>query len=351
MYLFDLGTIPWKKSMLIFHALARLEIESLVVVSPRTPFISIGYFQDLKQEVNLDYCNNESLPIFRREVGGGTVYLDRNQIFYHVIWNQNNDNFPKRIHDIYHELSIPPIETYEEFGVKTKFREVNDIVTTEGRKIAGLGGADIGNSMVFVGSMMLDFDYEKMVHAVKVPDEKFRDKIFKTMEENVTTLKRELGHIPIRSEVVDILIKKYEGRLGKLKPVKLTTEIVNKMEELAVQFNSNEYLFRRTPRIPMGVKIKEGVEILYGMHKAQGGLIKTAQEVQKKKLMDIGITGDFTLFPKKGLEGMENTLKNKERETEEILTRIEDFYDNNKIQTPGVKPKDFTKAIMEVNHD
>jgi lipoate-protein ligase A len=37
--------------------------------------------------------------------------------------------------------------------------------------------------MVFVGSIILDFDYERMTRAIKVPDEKFRDKVFKTMKE------------------------------------------------------------------------------------------------------------------------------------------------------------------------
>ena len=347
MYLFNLGEIPWDQSMLIFHALARLDIEALVIVSPKTPYISIGYFQDVKQEVSLEYCKKNNLPIIRREVGGGTVYLDRNQIFYHVIWNKDNSNFPKKISDIYHHLSTGAIETYDNFGIKTQFCEINDIVTSQGRKIAGLGGSDIYNSMVFVGSIILDFDYEKMVNAIKVPDEKFRDKIFKTMEENVTTMKKELGKIPSRTEIIKTLIQKYEGILGKLKPAELNNEIINKMKELYVSFNSPEFFFKKTPRIPSSVKIKGGVEILYGMHKAQGGLIRTAQEVESRKLRDIGISGDFTLYPKKELEGMENSLKDSNREKDEITQKIEEFYENTDIQTPGVKPKDITKAIME----
>jgi len=41
--------------------------------------------------------------------------------------------------------------------------------------------------MVFVGGILLDFNYKAMSRILKVPDEKFRDKVFKTMEENVTT--------------------------------------------------------------------------------------------------------------------------------------------------------------------
>jgi lipoate-protein ligase A len=322
-------------------------IEALVLVSPKTPFISIGYFQDAKQEVALDYCKKEQLPIIRREVGGGTVYLDRNQIFYHIIWNKNNPNFPKKISSIYKYLAQPPIDTYAEYGIETKFREINDIITSKGKKIAGLGGADIDNSMVFVGSLILDFDYEKMVNAIKIPDEKFRDKIFKTMEENVTTMKKELDFIPPRTEIIETLKKKYKGILGELQPATLNQNIIANMEELYQKFVNHSFLYRKTPRIPQGVKIKEGVEILYGMHKAPGGLIRTAQQVEIQQLRDIDISGDFTLYPKKELSEMENTLKDTTRESKEIENRLAEFYENTEVQTPGVKPKDIAKAIME----
>jgi len=345
MYLFDLGELPWEQSMLIFHALARMGVEALNIVWPDKPFVSIGYFQDAGLEVDLDYCRREGLPVFRREVGGGTVYLDRNQIFYHVIWNRDNPRFPKKISEVYQYLSVPPIETYGEFGIKTEFREVNDIITREGRKIAGLGGSDIGESMVFVGSVILDFDYDRMTKAIKVPDEKFRDKVFKTMKENVTTMKRELGILPPRREIVRVLKEKFEKVLGRLEPVELDEEIVRKMTELARWFNSPEFLYKKTPKIPRGVKIKEGIEILYGMYKAKGGLIRTAQEVERKTLKDIVITGDFTLYPKESLTVLEEGLKGMERERTKLITRIEEFYEKTGAETPGVEPEDITKAI------
>ena len=347
MYLLDLGERPWEQSMLIFHTLARMGIEAIDIVWPQTPFISIGYFQDAKKEVDIEYCKKAELPIFRREVGGGTVYLDRNQIFYHIIWNKDNSNFPKKIKDIYEYLSIPPIETYEEFGIDTKFREVNDIVTSKGHKIAGLGGADIENSMAFVGSIIRDFDYNVMAHAIKVPDEKFRDKIYKSMEENVTNMKKEIGKAPSHEEIKKVLIKKYEKLLGKLKPLDLSEEIIKKMTELAKWLDSPEFFYRKTPRIPKGVKIKEGIEILYGAYKAKGGLVRTAQEVENKQLRDIGISGDFTLYPKNELQNLEYSLKDTEREKSELTSKIEEFYEETDVQTPGVKAKDFTKAIME----
>ena len=153
MFLFDLGKLPGQQSMVIFHALARMGIEALVIVSPSRPLASIGYFQDAEQEVDLPYCRQAGIPFMRREVGGGATYLDENQIFYQLIWKKDNPKFPKAIHDIYPWFSEAPVGTYRAFGIETEFRSVNDILTKQGRKIAGEGGGNIGECMVFVGGI------------------------------------------------------------------------------------------------------------------------------------------------------------------------------------------------------
>jgi lipoate-protein ligase A len=261
--------------MLIFHALARMGVEALVIVSPETPLVSIGYFQDADKEVDISYCKESGIPFMRREVGGGATYLDRGQVFYQLIWRDDNPKFPRAVEDIFPWFSEAPVETYNAFGIQAKYRPINDIVTKEGRKIAGQGGGNIGKCKVFVGGILLDFDYKAMSKILKVPDEKFRDKLFKTMEENLTTMKKELGTIPSRDEVVSVLKEKFGKRLGKLEPASLNPEIHEKMRELELWMTSEEFLHKKTPKIPKGVKIKEGLKILYGVHKAKGGLIRT----------------------------------------------------------------------------
>jgi len=58
---------------------------------------------------------------------------------------------------------------------------------------------------------------------------------------------------------------------------------------------------------------------------------------------------DFTLYPKNKLRTLESSLKGTEREKSELTSKIEEFYEEADVQTPGVKAKDFTKAIMEAN--
>ena len=346
MLFFDLGKLPGQQSMLIFHALARMGVEALVIASPKIPLVSIGYFQDAAQEVDLQYCRESKIPFMRREVGGGATYLDENQIFYQLIWKKDNPKFPRAIDEIYPWFSQAPVETYRAFGIEAEFRAVNDIVIKMGRKIAGEGGGNIGDCMVFVGGILLDFDYQTMSRILKVPDEKFRDKVYKTMEENLTTIKRELGIIPRREEIISVLKERFEKRLGKLNEASLTSEIIKKMNQLESWMTSEEFLLKKTPRIPNGVKIREGVEVLYGLHKARGGLIRSAEEVSENRIEDITISGDFTLYPKESLNGLEGALEKVPLEEDRIIERVETFYEKEEVESPGVESKDIATTIL-----
>ncbi len=346
MYLFDLGKLPGQQSMLIFHALARMGIEALVIVSPEVPLVSIGYFQDAAQEVDLTYCRESGIPYMRREVGGGTTYLDENQIFYQLIWKKDNPKFPKAIDEIYPWFSQAAVETYGAFGIEAEFRVVNDILTKGGRKIAGEGGGNIGDCMVFVGGILLDFDYRAMSRILKVPDEKFRDKVHKTMKENLTTMKRELGLSPPREEVVAVLKEQFEKRVGKSTPVSLNSEILEKMAQIEAWMTSEEFLLKTTPRIPIGVKIREGVEVVYGLHKARGGLIRTAEAISEERIEDITISGDFTFFPKDQLVGLEESLEGVSLDGEKITESVETYYEEKEIESPGVESEDITQTIL-----
>ena len=351
MYVFDLGKLPGQQSMLIFDALARMGIEALVIVSPQSPLVSIGYFQDVEQEVDLQYCKKSGIPFMRREVGGGATYLDENQVFYQLVWRKNNKRFPKAIEHIYPWFSEAPIETYRTFGIEAEFPPVNDIVTKKGRKIAGEGGGNIGDCMVFVGGILLDFDYKTMSSILKVPDETFRDKIYKTMEENLTTMRREVGTIPPREEVVAVLKEKFEKRLGSLEPASLNPKIIEKMKQLELWMTSEEFLLKKTPKIPRGIKIKEGVEVLFGLHKARGGLIRTTEEISEGRIEDIAISGDFTFFPKERLDGLEESLEKVPLKEDQIIERVETYYEEEGIESPGVESKDFALTVLNPIQD
>ena len=90
MKLFHLRRVDWLDSQLIYHALPRTNTEGILILAPKTPYVCIGYHQNLEQEVDLAYCKENGIPVFRREVGGGAVFLDGDQIFYQIVIHKDN---------------------------------------------------------------------------------------------------------------------------------------------------------------------------------------------------------------------------------------------------------------------
>ena len=171
MKLFDLGVLPWKQTQLIYHALGTCGIESIVICIPAERYACVGFSQDLTQELDTDFCRNHGIGVFRREIGGGTVFIDQNQIFYQIILDREKAPLDQRV--LFKKYLEPVIKTYKALGIDAKYNPVSDLVV-EGKKISGNGGGDIGNCKVMTGSVLLDFDYKTMCQILNLPSEEFR---------------------------------------------------------------------------------------------------------------------------------------------------------------------------------
>ena len=344
MFLYDLGSVPWDQSQLIYHALPRLGRESLVLLSPTDPYVCIGYHQDLAREVDVEFCRDNSIPIFRREVGGGGVYLDNDQLFYQLVIHKDSPLAPQDKASFYRKFLQPPIDTYREIGIAAEYKPVNDIVTNN-RKISGNGAGEIGDFLVLVGNLILDFNYDMMSRVLRVPDEKFRDKVYKSMRENLSTIKRELGSIPPRESLAASLASNFERVLGPLPRAGLDDELREEVSRLKAEFSSQEWLYRIGRQMEgRTVKIAAGVEIRHLVHKAPGGLIRGDVELADGVISSVVLSGDFFFFPTEKLGDLERQLVGKE--AEEVEETIADFYAEQSIESPGVEPSDFARVVV-----
>ncbi len=84
-----------------------------------------------------------------------------------------------------------------------------------------------------------------------------------------------------------------------------------------------------------------------GIHKSRGGLIRSFVFVEKGKIKDITISGDFFLFPEEAIFKILENVKGTPVKREELLKNIEDTYAKENIQSPGTAPSDFTESIMK----
>jgi lipoate-protein ligase A len=345
MELYDLGHVPWLDSQLIYHALPRLGMEGLVLLAPAEPYVCIGYHQDAEQEVDLAYCRKQGIPVFRREVGGGAVYLDGQQLFYQLVIHKDNPLASGDKAEFYRRFLAPVVQSYRDLGVEVRYRPVNDIVTVEGRKISGNGAAEIGDYSILVGNLIADFDYETMARVLHVPDAKFRDKVFKSLYENLTTLRRELGRAPAWERMAAALSHNFEIALGDLKPATLPPSVGQKVAELARSFTTEDWLLRPGKRFRPGrkVKIAEGIEVVQRMHKAPGGLIRATIQVRQGRIVTVDLSGDFFFYPADKLAELEQHLAGVE--LARVQAAIEAFYRAQDIESPGVTPDDLTLAL------
>jgi lipoate-protein ligase A len=341
-----LKTVSWQDSQLLYHAQPRLGREGLNLLAPETPYVCIGYFQDVEQEVDLAYCRGNDIPVFRREVGGGAVYLDGDQLFFQLILHRDNPLIPLGGKlAFYRKFLQAPIEAYRALGIPAEYREVNDIVAN-GRKVSGCGAAEIEDYYVLVGNLIADFDYETMARVLKVPDEKFRDKVYKSIRENLSTLRRELGYLPSREELWSLMVTQFEKMLGPLEMEKQVDDAWrSKVDELSETFLSDAWLHRK--RGPLhherDVKIRVGVNVHQRVYKAPGGLIRATFEVHEGKLATVSLSGDFFFYPEEKLADLEEALMGVS--AEHALGAVTRFYDEQEIESPGVTPEDLAELL------
>jgi lipoate-protein ligase A len=344
MKLYDLGHVPWIQSQLIYHAMPRLGLEGINYVAPAKPYVCIGYHQDVEQDIDLDFCWSQGIPVFRREVGGGGVYLDGDQIFYQIILHKDNPLAAGDKAELYRRFLQPVADAYAMLGIPAQYRPVNDVITTDGRKISGTGAAQMGDYVVLVGNLIVDFDHATMVKVLRVPDEKFRDKVFKSMQENLTTIKREIGQAPSWEALTAALTRHFEPVTGPLEPGQMPAEVYAEVERLIPRFTDDEWLYKRGRR-ERGheVKIASGVNVVHKVHKAPGGLIRGVSEIKDGRIVSTSISGDFFFYPAEKLAVLEEALAGVK--LDEVEATIASFYQAEGIESPGVAPVDFAKAI------
>ena len=347
MELYILGKIPWEETQLLYHSLALLGREALCLVSPATPYVCIGYHQDLEQEVDLEFCRAHDIPIFRREVGGGAVFLDGNQLFFHLILKHDNPIAPKRIDAFYQKFLKPVIAVHHRIGLQVEYKPVNDLIF-QNRKISGTGAAEIGDSIVFVGNLILDFDYETMARVLKIPEEKFRDKVKKTIEENLSTIRRELGAERAdqwdENTLNNMLAEEFQKLLGSMTPARKDNLLTAKMQAMKSEMMRDDWLFHRGKRVGgRVVKVRSGLEVVQRMHKATGGLIRAEFVVEDGCYKEVAISGDYFCFPKDTVSRLQSSIE--DSPTKEILKVVNDFYQMGRFEWPGVEIDDWMQIF------
>jgi lipoate-protein ligase A len=257
----DAGRVPAARSQSLWHGIASAmgagELPVLSFCQPAEPYVCIGFHRRLS-ELDLDACAEMGFRVLRRQIGGGPVYCDSDQLFFQV--TMPAAHAPASVDRLYQEWLGPAAQALQSLGLDARLECVNEIVV-EDRKLSGTGAGRIGEAVTVVGNVIFRFPHAVMSRVIALPDGA-RQEFLRLMRRYVSSLESEGLSSVTLDEVKAALVNAFAKAFG-LTPVadEPSRAEVRAMEGWERRFAQDSWL--RGPEPMAGaqrtVKVRAGV--------------------------------------------------------------------------------------------
>ena len=212
------------------------EVPVLRIYGWRPAAVSVGYFQSIRDEVDIEKCSEIGVDVVRRSTGGGAV-LHEFELTYSFITKR----YPQNIMESYRWICEAIVTSINRLGFSASFVPLNDIVIN-GKKVSGSAQTRRKGVLLQHGTLLLNVDVDKMFSILKVPSEKLRDKIIKDVKQRVTSLAG-VTYEDMASSLKTSFATKFDA---KLVSDCLSTDEVSRAKCLAEgKYSSKEWNLRR----------------------------------------------------------------------------------------------------------
>jgi len=180
--------------------------------------VSIGKFQDIQNEVEIENCKKHGIDIVRRMTGGGTVYHDtEDEITYSAIVNkqdlQTND-----ITQVYSRIYTGIVEALKALGITADFNlgdaKTCPNLTLNGKKISGSAQHHQKGTVLQHGTLLLDVNLEKMFTFLRVPWAETCMQIVNVAKNKITSIRHETDKTVTINETEEALVHGFEKALN-----------------------------------------------------------------------------------------------------------------------------------------
>ncbi|HDJ4970431.1 TPA: lipoate--protein ligase family protein [Staphylococcus aureus] len=252
----------------LLNFVSRGEIDPVIRFYTWNPAtLSIGYFQRLQKEIDIDKVKEKGFGLVRRQTGGRGVLHDK-ELTYSVIVPESHPNMPSTVTEAYRVISQGLLEGFKNLGFNTYFavpktpeeRQKLKLprssvcfdapswyeLVVEGRKIAGSAQTRQKGVILQHGSILQDIDIDELFDMFIYKNERLKLKMKEAFVEKAVAINDISDkHITI-SQMEEAFEKGFKKGLNiELKPLELTEAQLAEVEELTEKYRSDEWMFRK----------------------------------------------------------------------------------------------------------
>lgn len=252
----------------LLNFVSRGEIDPVVRFYTWNPAtLSVGYFQRLKKEIDIDKVKEKGFGLVRRQTGGRGVLHDK-ELTYSVIVSEEHPNMPSTVTEAYRVISEGLLEGFKLLGFEAyfaiprskeereKLKQPRSAVcfdapswyelVVEGRKIAGSAQTRQKGVILQHGSLLQDVDVDELFDMFTFKNDRLKDKMKKAFVAKAVAI----NDISDRHITIEEMEKAFEEGFKKglnieFKPLILSDKQMEEVKELEEKYRSDEWLYKK----------------------------------------------------------------------------------------------------------
>lgn len=197
------------------------------------PTVICGRNQDVRAEVDLQYCSSHGIDVCRRRSGGGCVYADRGNIMISCITPADTD-----VPTAFSRYSERVASALKAMGLNASATGRNDVVI-DGRKVSGGAFYHIPGRSIMHSTMLYATAMEHMSRAITPSRAKLESKKVQSVESRITTVSEHLPLMPIEEFHARLIGYIATGTL------EITAEQIKEIENIEQAYYKPQWLYGR----------------------------------------------------------------------------------------------------------
>ena len=146
------------------------------------PSVIFGRNQVLEDEVNVAYCREHGIKLYRRKSGGGCVYADMDNLMLSYVTSEDHVNFA------FNRFVNMVLLVMRKLGIAATGTAHNDVMIGD-RKVCGTACYHLEGRSIVHSTMLYDTNMEHMLNAITPGPEKLAQKGIQSVRQRITLLK------------------------------------------------------------------------------------------------------------------------------------------------------------------